>query len=67
MFALHHLSKISPIKGYPLPLVYVDILARVSKNTASQIFQHLRKQFITQHPKYAYYVISDKFREELHK
>lgn len=67
MYILNYLSEISPQEGYPLPLVYVDVLARVSKNTASQIFQHLKKQFITQHPKYAYYVIADQFREELHR
>lgn len=64
---VNFLSEISPIEGYPYPLVYVDILARVSKKTASQIFHHLKKEFITQHPKYAYYVIKDEFRAELHR
>ncbi|MHA1352951.1 MAG: DNA double-strand break repair nuclease NurA [Candidatus Heimdallarchaeaceae archaeon] len=64
---INYLSEISPVSGYPLPLVYVDVLARVSKKTASEIFKHLKKQFITRHPQYAQYIIQNEFRETLHQ
>ena len=57
--------RVSPVLGYPFPLVYVDKLTRLSKDLSSKMFTQLIIE-VKKAPNYVKELISEQLREDLH-
>jgi len=67
LFELYNfLCRISPVLGYPYPLVYVDQLTRVTKKVSSKLFSQLIYEVRNFAPDIAIDLIASKMREKLH-
>lgn len=67
LFKLYNfLCRISPVIGYPYPLVYVDQLTRVTKKVSKQLFSQLIYEVRSFAPDIAIDLIASKMREKLH-
>ncbi len=58
-------SRLSPLIGYPFPLVYVDKLTRLSKDLSSKMFTQLILE-VKKAPNFVKELISEQLREDLH-
>ena len=60
------LCRVSPVTGYPYPLVYVDILTRLTKSLSTKLFSQLVYEIRNIAPDIAGDLVASKMRELLH-
>ncbi len=60
------LCRVSPVIGYPFPLVYVDALTRVSKSMSKSLFSQIIVDLKKRAPDIAMDLTASKMRELLH-
>ncbi|MHA1222507.1 MAG: DNA double-strand break repair nuclease NurA [Candidatus Heimdallarchaeaceae archaeon] len=62
----NELCRVSPVTGYPYPLVYVDILTRMTKSLSTKLFSQLVYEIRNIAPDIASDIVASKMRELLH-